>query len=89
MRLVLFAKCPVRIFQRTMEELNENERPVSLLDELSGLIAKKKAENELLKKICEAVSNSDGGKGELPGAGEATTTDIQNQNKVLTQKPKQ
>jgi hypothetical protein len=59
-----------------MEELNEKEKPVSLLDELSELIAKKKAENELLKKISEAVSNSESGKRELPGSNVGTMTDI-------------
>jgi len=57
-----------------MEELNDNTKQVSLLDELSELIAKKRAENELLKKISDAVSNTEGGKGELPGAGAETTT---------------
>ncbi|MCX6304793.1 MAG: hypothetical protein NT040_07485 [Bacteroidetes bacterium] len=53
-----------------MDELNENEKPASWLDDLSELIRRKKAENELLKKLQGITGIPDDHQGDTgnPGA---------------------
>lgn len=42
-----------------MDELNDVTKPTTLMDELSELIEKKRAENKLLEKLREAATISE------------------------------
>ncbi len=48
-----------------MDEPNEKTKPVTWLEDLSELILRKRAENEMLKKLGGMVVNSDSEKDEL------------------------
>jgi len=66
-----------------MDELNENVKPPSWVDELAELIAKKRAENELLKKVREAICNSGGEQSDTSGADVENKEDITSQDHTI------
>jgi hypothetical protein len=51
-----------------MDEPNEKTKPVTWLEDLSELIQRKRAENEMLKKLGGMVANSDSNQDEISDA---------------------